>query len=67
MLELEREAHELAGQPFNLSSTKQLQEILFDKHKLPVMKKTPSGAPSTDEDVLEQLALDHPLPKRILE
>lgn len=67
MLELEREAHELAGQPFNLGSTKQLQEILFDKHKLPVIKKTPSGAPSTDEDVLEQLALDHPLPKRILD
>ncbi len=67
MLQLEREAQELAGQPFNLGSTKQLQEILFDKHKLPVIKKTPSGAPSTDEDVLEQLALDHPLPKRILE
>lgn len=67
MLELEREAHELAGQPFNLGSTKQLQEILFEKHKLPVIKKTPSGAPSTDEDVLEQLALDHPLPKRILD
>jgi len=67
MLELEREVHELAGQPFNLGSTKQLQEILFDKHKLPVVKKTPSGAPSTDEDVLEQLALDHPLPKRLLE
>lgn len=67
MLELEREAHELAGQPFNLGSTKQLQEILFEKHKLPVVKKTPSGAPSTDEDVLEQLALDHPLPRRILD
>jgi len=67
MLELEREAHELAGQPFNLGSPKQLQEILFEKHKLPVVKKTPSGAPSTDEEVLEQLALDHPLPKRILD
>jgi DNA polymerase-1 len=67
MLELEREAHELAGQPFNLGSTKQLQEILFEKHSLPVVKKTPSGAPSTDEDVLEQLALDHPLPRRILD
>jgi DNA polymerase-1 len=67
MLELEREAHELAGQPFNLGSPKQLQEILFDKHKLPVVKKTPSGAPSTDEEVLEQLALEHPLPKRILD
>jgi len=67
MLELEREAHELAGQPFNLGSPKQLQEILFDQHKLPVLKKTPSGLPSTDEEVLAQLALDHPLPKRILE
>ncbi|MBL8535486.1 MAG: DNA polymerase I [Betaproteobacteria bacterium] len=67
MLELEREAHELAGQPFNVNSPKQLQEILFQKHKLPVVKKTPSGTPSTDEDVLETLALDHPLPKRILE
>ncbi|MGE4056071.1 MAG: DNA polymerase I [Vicinamibacterales bacterium] len=64
---LEREAHELAGQPFNVNSPKQLQEILFEKHKLPVIKKTPSGAPSTDEEVLEQLSLDHPLPKRILE
>ena len=67
MLELERSAHELAGQPFNVNSPKQLQEILFGKHKLPVIKKTPGGTPSTDEDVLEQLALDHPLPKRILE
>ena len=67
MLELERQAHELAGQPFNVNSPKQLQEILFQKHKLPVVKKTPSGTPSTDEDVLETLALDHPLPKRILE
>jgi len=67
MLELERQVHELAGQPFNLGSTKQSQKILLDKHKLPVVKKTPTGATSTDEDVLEQLALDHPLPKRLLE
>jgi len=67
MLELERAAQTQAGQPFNLNSPKQIQEILFDRHKLPVLKKTPSGAPSTDEDVLEQLALDYPLPKLILE
>ena len=67
MLELERAAQTLAGQPFNLNSPKQIQEILFDRNKLPVLKKTPSGAPSTDEDVLEQLALDYPLPKLILE
>lgn len=67
MLELERQSHELAGQPFNLNSPKQLQEILFGQQKLPVLKKTPGGTPSTDEEVLEQLALDHPLPKRILE
>ena len=67
ILELERAAHTQAGQPFNLNSPKQIQEILFDRHKLPVVKKTPSGAPSTDEDVLEQLALDYPLPKLILE
>ena len=67
MLDLERAAHMQAGQPFNLNSPKQIQEILYDRHKLPVLKKTPSGAPSTDEDVLEQLALDYPLPKLILE
>lgn len=67
MLELERAAQTQAGQPFNLNSPKQIQEILFDRHKLPVIKRTPSGAPSTDEDVLEQLALDYPLPKLILE
>ncbi|HSQ05607.1 MAG TPA: DNA polymerase I [Burkholderiales bacterium] len=67
MLEIEGKAHEQAGQPFNLNSPKQIQEILFEQHKLPVIKKTPSGTPSTDEDVLEQLALDHPLPKLILE
>ena len=67
MLELEARAHAAAEQPFNLNSPKQIQEILFDRHKLPVIKKTPSGTPSTDEDVLAQLALDHPLPKLILE
>jgi DNA polymerase-1 len=67
ILEIEKKAHAEAGQPFNLSSPKQIQEILFDQRKLPVIKKTPSGTPSTDEDVLEQLALDHPLPKLILE
>jgi len=67
MTEIEAKAHEQAGQPFNLNSPKQIQELLFDKHKLPVVKKTPSGAPSTDEDVLGELALDHPLPKLILE
>ena len=65
--ELEAEAHELAGAPFNLSSPKQLQEILFEQQKLPVLKKTPKGAPSTAEEVLQELALDYPLPKRIIE
>ena len=67
MLGLEQAVHMQAGQPFNLNSPKQLQEILFEKHKLPVKKKTPGGLPSTDEDVLQELALDHPLPKLILE
>jgi DNA polymerase-1 len=67
MLELEHKAHELAGQPFNLGSPKQLGEIFFDKMKLPVIKKTPGGAPSTDEEVLTKLAEDFPLPKTILE
>ena len=67
MLEIERQAHAQAGQPFNLSSPKQIQEILFDKHKLPVLKKTPGGQPSTDEDVLQELALNYPLPKLILD
>ena len=67
MLDIEAKAHEQAGQPFNLNSPRQIQEILFDQNKLPVIKKTPSGTPSTDEDVLAQLALDHPLPKLILE
>ncbi|HMM55859.1 MAG TPA: DNA polymerase I [Candidatus Desulfobacillus sp.] len=67
MLEIEAQAQELAGQPFNLNSPKQIQEILFERGGLPVLKKTPSGAPSTDEEVLEQLALDYPLPKLILD
>jgi DNA polymerase-1 len=67
MLDIEARAHALAEGPFNLNSPRQIQEILFDRHKLPVIKKTPSGTPSTDEDVLAQLALDHPLPKLILE
>jgi len=64
---LEMQAHELAGQPFNLASTKQLQEILFDKLGLPVLQKTPKGAPSTNEDVLEELAYSHELPKVLVE
>ncbi|MFA0441059.1 DNA polymerase I [Vibrio sp. 10N.286.49.C2] len=65
--ELEKEAYEVAGQEFNLSSPKQLQAILFEKMALPVIKKTPSGAASTNEEVLQELALDYPLPKLILE
>lgn len=65
--ELEIEAHNLAGKSFNLSSPKQLQEILFEELKIPVIKKTPKGAPSTAEEVLQELALDYPLPKVILE
>ncbi len=64
---LEREAHALAGRPFNLGSPKQIGEILFGEQKLPVVKKTASGAPSTDEEVLEKLAEDFPLPKLLLE
>ena len=67
MLQLEKQAFALAGQPFNLNSPKQIQEILFDKLSLPVKKKTPSGVPSTDEEVLQELALDYPLPKLLLE
>ena len=67
MIAAEAKAHEQAGQPFNLSSPKQIQEILFEKQGLKPVKKTPTGQPSTDEDSLEQLALDHPLPKLILE
>ncbi len=65
--ELEIKAHDLAGKTFNLSSPKQLQEILFVELKIPVIKKTPKGAPSTAEEVLQELALDYPLPKIILE
>jgi DNA polymerase I len=67
LIALEARAHEAAGQPFNLNSPKQIQEILFDKLGLPVVKKTPSGTPSTDEEVLQELALDYPLPKILLE
>ena len=67
MLALEAEAHALAGQPFNLGSPKQIGEILFDKLGLPVGRKTASGAPSTDEEVLEKLAADFPLPAKLLE
>ncbi|MDR2838985.1 MAG: DNA polymerase I, partial [Azonexus sp.] len=67
IMALETEAYELAGQPFNLASPKQLAEILFTRHGLPVKKKTPSGTPSTDEEVLSELALDYPLPKLLLE
>lgn len=64
---LEQQAFELAGQSFNLASTKQLQEILFEKLGLPVIKKTPKGAPSTNEEVLEELALEHQLPQILVE
>jgi len=67
MMALENEAYEIAGQPFNLGSPKQIGEILFGKLGLPVTKKTASGAPSTDEGVLEKLALDYPLPAKLLE
>jgi DNA polymerase-1 len=65
--QLESKAHELAGESFNLGSPKQLQQILFEKMQLPVVKKTPKGAPSTAEEVLQELALDYPLPATILE
>jgi len=65
--ELQTKAHEIAGQPFNLASPKQLQELFFEKLGYPVIKKTPKGAPSTAEEVLIELALDYPLPKIILE
>jgi DNA polymerase-1 len=67
IMQLEREAHELAGQPFNLGSPKQIGEVFFTKMGLPVVKKTASGAPSTDEEVLEKLAEDYPLPAKVLE
>ena len=67
MLTLEQTAHELAGQPFNLNSPKQIGEIFFEKLGMPVVKKTSKGAPSTDEEVLQKLAEDYPLPKAMLE
>ncbi len=67
MIELEEAAYEAAGQPFNIGSPKQLQEILFDKLALPVLRKTPKGQPSTAEDVLSELALDYELPQLILD
>ncbi|WP_114194856.1 DNA polymerase I [Edaphovirga cremea] len=67
LAELEIKAHELAEEPFNLASPKQLQAILYEKQNLPILKKTPGGAPSTNEEVLAELALDYPLPKVILE
>jgi DNA polymerase-1 len=67
MMELEHKAYSEAGQPFNLNSPKQIGEIFFQRLQLPVLKKTPSGAPSTDEEVLERLAADYPLPKTLLD
>jgi DNA polymerase-1 len=67
MLDIEQRAKEIAGQSFNLNSPKQIQEVLFEKNQLPVLKKTPSGQPSTDEDVLEELALNYPLARLILD
>jgi DNA polymerase I len=67
LIQLERKAYEIAGEEFNLGSPKQLAEILFEKQKLPVIKKTPSGTPSTAEETLQELALDYPLPKILME
>ncbi|UCH53224.1 MAG: DNA polymerase I, partial [Pseudomonadota bacterium] len=67
ILDIEREAHAIGGQVFNISSPKQIQEVLYDKLNLPVLKKTPTGQASTAEDVLQELALDYPLPRLILE
>ncbi len=67
MIGIEQHAHDLAGFAFNLGSPKQIQEILYDRLKLPVLKKTPKGQPSTDESVLQELAADYPLPKLILD
>ncbi|MGH1460549.1 MAG: DNA polymerase I [Neptuniibacter sp.] len=67
MIQLEREAYDIAGKEFNLASPKQLQQILFEEQGIPVIKKTPKGAPSTAEEVLQELALEYPLPKLILE
>ena len=64
---LEQQAHDLAGRVFNLGSPKQIQDILYDQQKLPVLKKTPKGQPSTEESVLQELALNYPLPKLILD
>jgi len=67
IIALEQHAHDLAGQTFNLGSPKQIQDILYDQQKLPVLKKTPKGQPSTEESVLQELALEYPLPKLILD
>jgi DNA polymerase-1 len=67
VLALEQQAHQLAGQPFNLGSPRQICEVLFDRMKLPVIKKTATGQPSTDEEVLQELAADYPLPRILLE
>ena len=67
LIQLESEAYVLAGGEFNLGSPKQIGQIFFEKLELPVVKKTPSGAPSTDEEVLQKLAEDYPLPKILLE
>ena len=67
LIQLERKAYDIAGQEFNLSSPKQLGVILFEQQKLPVLKKTPTGTPSTAEEVLQELALDYPLPKVLME
>lgn len=67
IIAIEQHAHDLAGRPFNLGSPKQIQDILYDQLKLPVLKKTPKGQPSTEESVLQELAADYPLPKMILE
>ncbi|MGW8311373.1 MAG: DNA polymerase I [Thiogranum sp.] len=67
MQAVEQEAHTVAGEPFNLGSPKQIQAILYDRQKLPVLAKTPKGAPSTAEPVLQELALDYALPRLILE
>ncbi len=66
ILDIEKQVHELAGEPFNLGSTKQLQHILYEKMGLPVLKKTPKGAPSTSEEVLQDLASDYELPKLLM-
>ena len=67
LIQLERKAYDIAGQEFNLSSPKQLGVILFEQQKLPILKKTPTGTPSTAEEVLQELALDYPLPKVLME